>query len=86
MILRKPKSAVRLIEPRGRPHMECPKCRGCVVWPATLTDSEAAAFAEVARRSAMDGARYAYSSDREHGFHTMVNSVWCGQLDIDLVR
>src|ERR1022692_811689 len=50
---------VRLIEPRGRPHIECPKCRVSVVWPSSLTASEAAAFADVTRRRTLDGARYA---------------------------
>jgi hypothetical protein len=31
------KATVRLIEPRGRPLIECPKCRTTVVWPSELT-------------------------------------------------
>jgi hypothetical protein len=50
---------VRIIEPRGRPHIECPKCRTCVVWPVSFSASEATAFAEITRRSTSDGARYA---------------------------
>jgi hypothetical protein len=59
-VSRKSKAAVRLIAPRGRPHIECPKCRATVVWPSKLTPTEASAFAEVSRRSTLDGARYAH--------------------------
>ena len=48
-----------LIEPAGRPHIECPRCRTYVVWPISLTPAQRAAFAEVTRASALDGARYA---------------------------
>src|SRR5579862_4807103 len=33
-------------EPDGRPHIECPKCRTCVVWPGSLTLAQATAFAD----------------------------------------
>lgn len=51
---------MRLIEPDGRPHIECPKCRTCVVWPGSLTLAQAAAFAELVRSDSLAGARHAH--------------------------
>jgi hypothetical protein len=59
-MVRKPRTYPRLIEPKGRPHLECPKCHVCVVWPDALTLAQAAAFADVARRSRLEGAQYAH--------------------------
>jgi hypothetical protein len=59
---RQSKGQVRLIEPKGRPHIECPKCRTCVVWPSSLTSAETAAFAVSSRRSTLEAARYAHEN------------------------
>jgi hypothetical protein len=51
----------RLIEPRGRPHIECPRCRTCVVWPESLLPEQAAIFAKAVRASALEGANIAHT-------------------------
>jgi hypothetical protein len=63
-MVRKPKSYPRLIEPKGRPHLECPKCHVCVVWPDGLTAMAAVSFAEVTRGDTLEGARYAHEELR----------------------
>jgi hypothetical protein len=57
---RNARSYPQLIEPKGRPHLECPKCRTCVVWPESLTPAGAAALADVVRTDTSEGARFAH--------------------------
>jgi hypothetical protein len=40
-----------LIEPNGRPHIFCSKCKANVVWPASLSSEEKSRFAAEARES-----------------------------------
>lgn len=48
-----------LIDPRGRPHIKCMKCRTEVVWPLGLDSELAAEFAEVSRADRLEGQRFA---------------------------
>jgi hypothetical protein len=47
------------IEPMGRPHMQCAKCRMTVVWPDGLTEGRRAEFASVVRGDPVQGMRFA---------------------------
>jgi ribosomal protein L40E len=53
------KNMIRLIEPNGRPHIECPKCGVCVVWPTDLS-ADQAELAAIDRSDRVQGARYAH--------------------------
>lgn len=53
-------NTTRLIEPNGRPHIECPKCRTCVVWPGSLTSNQASTFAELVREAPVAAVRHAH--------------------------
>jgi hypothetical protein len=48
-----------LMEPNGRPHIECPKCRVAVVWPSSLTAAQAAVIAATVRRDTLEGMHFA---------------------------
>jgi hypothetical protein len=48
-----------LIDPAGRPHISCLKCRTAVVWPSDLDLGEAAEFARTARVDSLAGQRFA---------------------------
>jgi hypothetical protein len=50
-----------LIEPKGRPHVFCPKCGANVVWPTELTDADKKLIATEVRSSSLAGARMAAS-------------------------
>lgn len=50
---------MQLIEPAGRPFIQCRKCRVAVVWPTDLPESLATTFASVARRNLLDGVHFA---------------------------
>ena len=54
------KKSIRLIEPNGRPHIECPRCGVCVVWPPDLSTELAAELARIDRTDRVAGARYAH--------------------------
>lgn len=47
------------IEPKGRPHMQCAKCRMAVVWPDGLTTEKKSEFAAVVREDSVEGIRFA---------------------------
>ena len=47
------------IEPLGRPHMQCAKCRMLVVWPNDLGNDEKVAFAAVVRDDSVQGMQFA---------------------------
>lgn len=47
------------LDPAGRPHMQCAKCRMAVVWPTGLTAEQAEKFAFVVRADPVEGIRFA---------------------------
>jgi hypothetical protein len=47
------------LEPAGRPHMQCTKCRMAVIWPSGPTIEQAARFALVVRTDPIEGMRFA---------------------------
>jgi hypothetical protein len=47
------------IEPEGRPHLRCAKCRMAVIWPESLTADGKATFASLARRDPVGAMRKA---------------------------
>ena len=49
------------IEPAGRPHMRCLKCRMTVVWPTDLSDHLASEFATIVRQDSVAGMHFAES-------------------------
>lgn len=53
---------MRLMEPSGRPHIECPKCRTYVVWPSGFTAEQKAALAVLVRSGTLEGFRYAHEA------------------------
>jgi hypothetical protein len=48
-----------VIEPKGRPHIACRKCRQNVVWPESLSTDEKRQIADVSRKSRAEGASLA---------------------------
>ena len=51
--------SVAIIEPNGRPHIECRRCRVTVVWPSSLTAAQTTEVAAVTRKDRLEGIRYA---------------------------
>jgi hypothetical protein len=49
-----------MIEPHGRPHIDCPRCGTCIVWPKSLTLEQTTALAAVIRASVAAGAKFAH--------------------------
>jgi hypothetical protein len=50
---------MRLIEPAGRPYIECPKCKACVVLPSASTEEQRIEFASIARTDPIEAIRHA---------------------------
>lgn len=48
-----------LIDPANRPFIECPRCMGPIILPASPTDAQRADFAELARTDSMQAIRHA---------------------------
>jgi hypothetical protein len=57
---RKARAGASLIEPNGRPHIECLRCGVLVVWPEALSPDAASEMARTCRVSRVEGARYAH--------------------------
>ncbi len=51
-----------LVDPAGRPHIQCAKCRVAVVLPVGATESQKAEFAATVRRDSVQGIRLAESA------------------------
>src|SRR5262245_4982770 len=50
-----------LIQPKGRPHIVCPKCKTNVVWPLGLSAEEKQELADEVRSGPLNGTRWAHS-------------------------
>jgi hypothetical protein len=50
-----------VIEPRGRPHISCPRCKAFVIWPTTFTANEKSLLAAEVRSGPISGIRFARS-------------------------
>ncbi|MFX1678767.1 hypothetical protein PV762_06010 [Mitsuaria sp. CC2] len=48
-----------LIDPAGRPHIKCLKCRAFVVWPSELRPEDAALLGAFAQQDRLEAAKYA---------------------------
>jgi hypothetical protein len=48
-----------VIEPQGRPHLQCAKCRMTVVWPDGLAEEAKAEFASIVRADSVRGIDFA---------------------------
>ncbi|WP_377154395.1 hypothetical protein ACFJIX_20695 [Roseateles sp. UC29_93] len=48
-----------LIDPAGRPHIKCLKCRAVVVWPSDLREEDAALLGALAQRDRLEASKHA---------------------------